>query len=134
MLDLLAAEVRAVTGADLGELYRGLASELGTPFYERLDAPASRAEKDKLKRLDAAQVTASQLAGEEIVSRLTRAPGNGEAIGGLKVSSRSGWFAVRPSGTEDVYKLYAESFKGPDHLREIQADARKIVSAALGMV
>ncbi len=134
VLDLLAAEVRAVTGADLGELYRGLASELGTPFYERLDAPASRAEKDKLKRLDAAQVTASQLAGEEIVSRLTRAPGNGEAIGGLKVSSRSGWFAVRPSGTEDVYKLYAESFKGPDHLREIQADARKIVSAALGMV
>ena len=121
-----------MTGTDPGELYGGLASELGTPCYERLDAPASREQKEKLKKLDAAQVTASGLAGEPIAARLTRAPGNGEAIGGLKVSSRNGWFAVRPSGTEDVYKLYAESFKGPEHLRQIQDDARKIVAAALG--
>jgi phosphoglucomutase len=132
VLDLLAAEIRAVTGTDLGELYGRLASELGRPFYERIDSPASPAEKEKLKRLDAAQVTASQLAGEDIVSRLTRAPGNGEPFGGLKVSSANGWFAVRPSGTEEVYKLYAESFASPAHLKQIQEDARKIVAAALG--
>jgi phosphoglucomutase len=132
VLDLLAAEIRAVTGTDLGELYGRLASELGRPIYERIDSPASPAEKEKLKRLDASQVTASQLAGEDIVSRLTRAPGNGEPIGGLKVSSANGWFAVRPSGTEEVYKLYAESFASPAHLKQIQEDARKIVAAALG--
>jgi phosphoglucomutase len=131
ILDLLAAEIRAVTGKDLGEIYRGLTSELGTPVYERVDAPATAAEKEKLKRLSPEQVTATQLAGEDIVSRISKAPGNGEAIGGLKVSSASGWFAVRPSGTEDVYKLYAESFKGVEQLRRIQADARQIVAAAL---
>ena len=132
VMDLLAAEIRAVSGKDPGEIYGALTRELGTPVYERIDAPATPEQKDKLKRLTAELVVAKELAGEPIVSRITRAPGNGEPVGGLKVSAASGWFAVRPSGTEDVYKLYAESFEGVEHLREIQADARKIVAAALG--
>ena len=101
-------------------------------LYARIDSPASREQKAVLAKLSPEQVTASSLAGEPITAKLTRAPGNGAGIGGLKVTSESGWFAARPSGTEDVYKLYAESFKGTDHLAEIQAEAQAIVAAALG--
>ena len=131
VLDLLAAEIRAVGGKDLGEVYESLTRELGTPVYERIDAPANPAEKAKLSRLTADQVTAKALAGEPITAKLTHAPGNGEAIGGLKVVTENGWFATRPSGTEDVYKLYAESFLGRDHLAQIQDQARAIVATAL---
>jgi phosphoglucomutase len=132
LLDLLACEIRAVTGKDPGELYRELAGRFGEPVYERIDAPATREQKAALGRLSPASVTASTLAGEPIVARLTRAPGNDAPIGGLKVVTGNGWFAARPSGTEDVYKLYAESFRGPDHLKQIQAEAQAIVAAALG--
>ncbi|MBP1690291.1 MAG: phosphoglucomutase, alpha-D-glucose phosphate-specific, partial [Deltaproteobacteria bacterium] len=129
VLGLLAAEMTAVRGRDPGELYRDLAAELGDPTYERIDAPATPAQKAILKRLSSEQVQASSLAGEPITSILTRAPGNDAPLGGLKVVTASGWFAVRPSGTEDVYKLYAESFQGRDHLQRIQAEARDLVAA-----
>ena len=112
-------------------LYRGLARELGDPVYERIDAPATPEQKARLKRLSPERLRASELAGEPIQAMLTTAPGNGAPIGGLKVVTASGWFAARPSGTEDVYKIYAESFRGRDHLRDIQRDAERIVAEAL---
>ncbi len=131
ILCLLASEILATTGKTPSALYRELTAEHGDPAYARIDSPASREEKAKLGKLSAEQVSADTLAGEKIVAKLTKAPGNDAAIGGLKVISESGWFAARPSGTEDVYKLYAESFRGPDHLAEIQDEARAIVAAAL---
>jgi phosphoglucomutase len=131
ILDLLAAEITARTGRDPGEHYRDLTERFGAPVYERIDAPASPDEKAVLQELSADQVTATELAGEAITARLTEAPGNGAAIGGLKVVTRNGWFAARPSGTEDIYKIYAESFTGADHLKDIQSEAKEIVSAAL---
>ena len=130
ILGLLAAEITAVTGRDPGELYADLTERFGAPAYERIDAPASPEQKSVLSRLTPDQVRASELAGEPIVSRLTAAPGNGAGIGGLKVVTENGWFAARPSGTENVYKLYAESFKGTEHLRRIQDEARQIISDA----
>ncbi len=131
IMALLAAEITAVTGKNPAEHYTALAAQFGSPVYERMDAPATPAEKAVLKALAPEQVQAAMLAGEPILARLTRAPGNGAAIGGLKVVTENGWFAARPSGTEDVYKIYAESFLGVEHLRRIQAEAREIVSAAL---
>ena len=131
LLCLLAAEITAVTGATPSERYAGLVARHGDPAYARVDAPASREEKAVLGRLSADQVPATDLAGEPIVAKLVAAPGNGAALGGLKVVTESGWFAARPSGTEDVYKIYAESFRGPDHLATIQAEARQVVSEAL---
>lgn len=130
ILDLLAAEICAVTGKDPGELYGELTARHGEPVYERIEAPATDAQKAVLKKLSDAQVTAKELAGETIVAKLTQAPGNGAAIGGLKVITDNGWFAARPSGTEAVYKIYAESFRGRDHLAQIQEQAQAIVSAA----
>jgi phosphoglucomutase len=132
ILDLLAAEITAKTGRDPGEHYRDLEQRFGSPVYERIDAPASPQEKAVLKGLSPEQVTATELAGETITAKLTEAPGNGAAIGGLKVVTENGWFAARPSGTENIYKIYAESFIGEDHLRRIQEQARDIVSDALG--
>ncbi len=133
ILDLLAAEITAVTGKNPAEHYAALETRFGSPVYERMDAPATPAEKARLKDLSPEQVQAATLAGEPILARLTRAPGNNAAIGGLKVVTENGWFAARPSGTEDVYKIYAESFKGEAHLRQIQEEARAIVSAALNV-
>jgi phosphoglucomutase len=130
ILGLLAAEMTAVTGRDPGELYAALTSEFGAPAYERIDAPASPEQKRVLSRLSPEQVTAGELAGEPITAKLTSAPDAGAPIGGLKVITRSGWFAARPSGTENVYKLYAESFQGEAHLRRIQAEAQTIIAAA----
>jgi phosphoglucomutase len=132
LLALLAAEITAVTGRDPSERYAALEAQHGAPVYERIDAPASTAQRAVLKTLDAAAVTASTLAGEPITATLTRAPGNGAAIGGLKVVTANGWFAARPSGTEAIYKIYAESFRGPEHLRAIQEEAQAIVNAAMG--
>jgi phosphoglucomutase len=132
ILDLLASEILAVTGQSPSELYAGLVAEHGDPAYARVDAPADREQKAKLAALSPDDVTATSLAGEEIVAKLTRAPGNDAPIGGLKVVTENAWFAARPSGTEDVYKIYAESFRGSDHLAEVQAAAREVVSAALG--
>jgi phosphoglucomutase len=129
---LLAAEMTAVTGKDPGDLYRDLTKEFGDPAYERIDSPATVKEKAVLAKLTAEQVTATELAGEKITSIITKAPGSNDPIGGIKVSSESSWFAVRPSGTEDVYKMYAESFKGADHLHQVQAEAEKIIRKALG--
>jgi phosphoglucomutase len=131
LLDLLACEIRAVTGKDPGELYRELEGRFGAPVYERIDAPATREQKAALAKLSPSSVAAGTLAGERILAKLTRAPGNDAPIGGLKVVTENGWFAARPSGTEDVYKLYAESFNGPEHLKRIQDEARAIVAAAL---
>ncbi|CUS38085.1 phosphoglucomutase (alpha-D-glucose-1,6-bisphosphate-dependent) [Candidatus Nitrospira nitrificans] len=131
IMDLLAAEMTAKTGLDPSELYRALTNELGEPVYERIDAPATPEQKAILSKLSPEQVKASELAGDKIVAMLTKAPGNGAAIGGLKVVTGNGWFAARPSGTEDVYKLYAESFKGKEHLKKIQDEAQAIVSSAL---
>jgi phosphoglucomutase len=131
IMDLLAAEITAVTGRDPAEHYQSLTNRFGDPVYERIDAPASPEEKAVLKALSPSQVRATELAGEPITARLTEAPGNGAAIGGLKVVAENGWFAARPSGTEDIYKIYAESFLGPDHLGWIQDEAREIVAAAL---
>jgi phosphoglucomutase len=131
ILALLASEIRAVTGRSPSELYSGLTEHYGAPAYARIDTAATREQKAKLARLSPDQVTADQLAGEPITAKLTTAPGNDAPIGGLKVITASGWFAARPSGTEDVYKLYAESFLGPDHLAKIQEEARAIVAAAL---
>ena len=131
ILALLAAEITAKTGRDPGEHYHALTERFGSPVYERLDAPATPAEKSVLKKLAPAQVKAETLAGDRITAKLTAAPGNGAAIGGLKVCTDNGWFAARPSGTEDVYKIYAESFKGSEHLHMIQDEARAMVTAAL---
>ena len=127
LLALLAAEITARTGRDPGELYRDLEDRFGEPVYERIDAPASREQKAALKTLSPDDVRQSELAGEPILRRMTRAPGNDADIGGLKVVTENGWFAARPSGTEDVYKIYAESFRGEEHLRRIQAEAKEIV-------
>jgi phosphoglucomutase len=131
LLCLLASEIIAVTGRSPSQLYADLTEAHGDPAYARIDSPASRDQKALLARLSPEQVTASSLAGDPITAKLTNAPGNGAAIGGLKVTTESGWFAARPSGTEDVYKLYAESFKGADHLAAIQEEAQAIVAAAL---
>ncbi len=130
ILDLLAAEIAAVTGRDPGEHYQVLEARFGSPVYERTDAPANDAQKAVLKGLSPEMVEADRLAGEPILAKLTRAPGNGAPIGGLKVVTENGWFAARPSGTEAVYKVYAESFKGAEHLRQIQREAQAIVAAA----
>jgi phosphoglucomutase len=131
ILNLLAAEITAKTGRDPGEHYQDLTEQFGTPVYERIDAPASAEEKAILMKLSPEQVTATELAGEPITARLTKAPGNDAVIGGLKVVSENGWFAARPSGTEDIYKIYAESFRDADHLARIQHEAREIISATL---
>jgi len=130
VLGLLAAEMTAVMGRDPGELYRELTAEFGECAYERIDAPATPEQKASLARLSPQQVTASELAGEKITSLLTTAPGNNAPIGGLKVITPGGWFAARPSGTEDVYKLYAKSFRGRDHLHRIQEEAQAIIQRA----
>ncbi|HEY0071021.1 MAG TPA: phosphoglucomutase (alpha-D-glucose-1,6-bisphosphate-dependent) [Chloroflexia bacterium] len=130
-MDLLAAEMTATTGKDPGVHYQEMAARLGTPYYTRIDAPATPEQKARLKKLSPGDVTASTLAGEPITVKLTRAPGNGAEIGGLKVVAENGWFAARPSGTEDVYKIYAESFLGQEHLDRIVEEARQIVSNAL---
>jgi phosphoglucomutase len=131
LLALLASEIKAVTGKSPSERYKELTSQFGNPAYARVDAPASKAEKAKLAKLAPEDVKADFLAGEKITARLVNAPGNGAAIGGLKVTTENAWFAARPSGTEDVYKIYAESFKGPEHLKQVQEEAREVVSAAL---
>ncbi|HEY5792769.1 MAG TPA: hypothetical protein VIS74_05685, partial [Chthoniobacterales bacterium] len=131
ILGLLAAEILAVTGKDPCEHYQTLTAEFGAPIYERIDAAATPEEKNKLKKLSPSQLKASTLAGDRITATLTEAPGNGAAIGGLKVCTEKGWFAARPSGTEDVYKIYAESFVDPDHLARIQAEAKQIVAGAI---
>jgi phosphoglucomutase len=131
ILALLASEILAATGRTPSAHYLELTQEFGDPVYARVDAPATREEKEKLAGLSPSDVVAETLAGDPITGRLTEAPGNGAAIGGLKVTTEHAWFAARPSGTEDVYKIYAESFKGPDHLAQVQAEAREVVSAAL---
>lgn len=131
LLDLLAAEITARTGRDPGEHYRALEAQFGSPLYERMDAAADRRQKAVLANLNPAMVKATELAGDPILAILTHAPGNGAPIGGLKVITANGWFAARPSGTEDVYKIYAESFKDAEHLRRLQAEAQAIVAAAL---
>ncbi len=132
LLALLASEILAATGLTPSEHYAELTDQHGEPAYARIDAPANREQKAKLAALSPADVTADTLAGEPITATLTEAPGNGAAIGGLKVVTESAWFAARPSGTEDVYKIYAESFRGHEHLTQVQAEAREVVSAALG--
>jgi phosphoglucomutase len=131
IMDLLAAEMMAKTGKDPAQLYRDLTSELGEPAYERIDAPATPEQKAVLSKLSPEQVKATELAGDRIVSMLTKAPGNEASIGGLKVVTKNGWFAARPSGTEDVYKLYAESFQGKEHLKRIQEEAQALIARAL---
>jgi phosphoglucomutase len=134
IMDLLAAEIMVRTGRDPGELYTTLTEQFGAPVYARIDAPASPAQKAILARLSAQMITTEELAGEPIVDLHTHAPGNQQPIGGLKVTTANGWFAARPSGTEDIYKIYAESFKGPDHLERILQEARTIVAEALQSV
>jgi len=128
ILCLLAAEITAKTGRDPGQHYKDLTSKLGIPFYERIDAPANRQQKTVLDKLSPEQVTVDTLAGEKIIAKLTNAPGNNASIGGLKVCSQNGWFAARPSGTEEVYKIYSESFIGLTHLKQIQDEAQNIIS------
>ena len=130
ILGLLSAEITAKTGRNPGEIYAELTNEFGAPVYERIDAPATAAEKDILKKLSPNNLTAKELAGEPIREVLTNAPGNNEAFGGIKVVTENGWFAARPSGTEEVYKIYAESFRGEDHLRRIQEEAQSIIARA----
>jgi phosphoglucomutase len=130
-LDLLAAEITAVTAHDPGDAYAALTDDLGPSYYARIDAPATRAEMDGLRGLSSDQISAAELAGEPIQAKLTTAPGNGEPFGGIKVTARRGWFAVRPSGTEDIYKLYAESFQSADHLQRIQQDAQGMIGDLL---
>jgi phosphoglucomutase len=129
---LLAAEITARVGKDPGEIYRDLVKEFGEPVYDRVEAPVTPEGKAALKKLSGQQVKTTELAGEKIEAILTTAPGNQAAIGGLKVATANGWFAARPSGTEDIYKIYAESFKGEDHLKRIIAEAQTIVDAAIG--
>ena len=131
ILNLLASEITALTGSSPSVLYRSIADRLGDPSYARIDAPASREQKAVLAKLSPDQFPAAELAGEPVLDRLTTAPGNGEPLGGIKVITESGWFAARPSGTEDVYKLYAESFRGPGHLARIQNEARQLLSDVL---
>jgi len=131
LLALLASEIRAVTGRSPTELHAELVASYGESTYARVDAPADREQKARLAALAPEDVTATELAGEPITARLTTAPGNGAPIGGLKVTTANAWFAARPSGTEDVYKIYAESFLGPDHLARVQQEARAVVDAAL---
>jgi len=128
---LLAAEITAKMGRDPGKIYSELTREFGEPAYDRIDAPATPDQKKLLARLSREQVKINEMAGEKIQSILTHAPGNGAPIGGLKVMTENGWFAARPSGTEDIYKIYAESFRGEDHLRRIQEEAQTIVSDTL---
>jgi phosphoglucomutase len=128
IMDLLAAEITARTGKNPSEHYNVLAERLGTPYYVRIDAPATPEQKDRLKKLAPEDVKATELAGEPILAKLTKAPGNQASIGGLKVVTENGWFAARPSGTEDIYKIYAESFKGEDHLAQIVQEAQTVVS------
>jgi phosphoglucomutase len=130
LLDLLAVEIMAVTGRDPGECYGELTARFGDPLYERIDAPATPEQKAILQQFSPQQIQVSELAGEKILSMLTEAPGNGSPIGGLKVSTAHGWFAARPSGTEAVYKIYAESFRGEEHLRQIQAEAQAFITQA----
>lgn len=132
ILALLASEILAVTGATPSQRYRELAGKYGDPAYARVDAPADRDQKARLAKLTADQLTATELAGEEITAKLTTAPGNGAPLGGLKVTTKSAWFAARPSGTEDVYKIYAESFRGPKHLAEVQQAAQEVVDTVIG--
>ena len=132
LLDLLASEILAVTGKSPSALYRELEAKYGVSSYARVDAPATREQKEKLGKLSPDDVTATELAGEPITAKLTAAPGNGAAIGGLKVTTEHAWFAARPSGTENVYKIYAESLKGADHLAEVQKEARQVVDGVLG--
>ncbi len=132
LLCLLAAEMTARTGKDPGVLYRAIAAKHGTPFYTRIDAPATPAQKAALKKLSPAAVTATELAGEKITAKLTNAPGNNAAIGGLKVATANGWFAARPSGTENIYKIYAESFSSEEHLAAMVAEAKELITRTLG--
>ena len=131
-MDLLAAEITARTDKDPGEHYRELTAEFGSPYYTRIDAPATSEQKTQLQKLSPNAVKESDLAGEPITAKLTRAPGNNAPIGGLKVVAASGWFAARPSGTEDIYKIYAESFKSQAHLNAIVNEAQEMVNNALG--
>ncbi len=130
IMDLLAAEITAVTGSDPGVHYRRLTEQFGDPVYERMDVVATPVQKAALEHLSPDMVAAQEMAGEKITAKLTRAPANSAPIGGLKVVTENGWFAARPSGTEDIYKIYAESFRGQDHLRMIFAEAQQIVAAA----
>ncbi|MDC9003106.1 phosphoglucomutase (alpha-D-glucose-1,6-bisphosphate-dependent) [Mycobacterium marinum] len=132
IMALLAAEILAVTGATPSQRYRALADQYGAPMYARVDAPANRDQKARLAKLSPDQVSATELAGEPITAKLTQAPGNGAPLGGLKVTTANAWFAARPSGTEDVYKIYAESFNGPAHLAEVQKTAREVVNQVIG--
>ncbi|KZS62448.1 phosphoglucomutase (alpha-D-glucose-1,6-bisphosphate-dependent) [Mycobacterium ostraviense] len=132
IMALLAAEILAVTGATPSQRYLALADEYGAPTYARVDAPADRDQKARLAKLSADEVSATELAGEPITAKLTAAPGNGAPLGGLKVTTANAWFAARPSGTEDVYKIYAESFRGPEHLAEVQKTAREVVNQVIG--
>ncbi|KUI03927.1 phosphoglucomutase [Mycolicibacterium acapulense] len=132
ILALLASEILAVTGETPSQRYDKLAEKYGAPTYARVDAPADRQQKARLSKLSAEQVSATELAGEPITAKLTTAPGNGAPLGGLKVTTENAWFAARPSGTEDVYKIYAESFKGPEHLAEVQEAAREVVNKVIG--
>jgi phosphoglucomutase len=129
---LLAAEITARTGRDPGEVFKGITSELGVPYYQRIDAPATAAQKNVLKSLTGEQLGMTELAGEHVRSVLNAAPGNGAAIGGVKVVADHGWFAARPSGTEEVYKIYAESFRDEAHLRQIQQDAQDTIGRLFG--
>ncbi|MDT5107664.1 MAG: phosphoglucomutase [Mycobacterium sp.] len=131
ILALLASEILAVTGSTPSQRYEALAEKYGAPTYARIDAPANRDQKARLAKLSAEQVTATELAGEPITAKLTTAPGNGAPLGGLKVTTENAWFAARPSGTEDVYKIYAESFKGPEHLAEVQDAAKELVNTVI---
>jgi phosphoglucomutase len=131
ILALLASEILAVTGSTPSQRYAALAEKYGAPTYARIDAPADREQKARLAKLSPEQVSATELAGEEITAKLTTAPGNGAALGGLKVTTENAWFAARPSGTEDVYKIYAESFRGPEHLADVQEAAREVVNKVI---
>jgi len=128
---LLSAEITARVEKDPGEIYRELTQELGDPFYERIEAPATPEQKTALERLSPSDINATEVAGEQIEQILSTAPGDGNPIGGIKVIAENGWFAARPSGTEDIYKIYAESFHGRDHLRQIQQEAQRIVSETI---
>jgi phosphoglucomutase len=132
LLALLASEILAVTGKSPSQLYSELVAQFGDPAYERVDAVASKEQKARLAKLNGSAITATSLAGESITAKLSEAPGNGAAIGGVKVETATSWFAARPSGTEDVYKIYAESFEGPEHLKKVQDEAKQIVDEALG--